>query len=154
MLVELSSADVHVEDSASPELWKHRGHQASRADPPYGPPCWIAHQRGLMLGSTCTVRLIQAVGWERFRFWVCILIENPASHVIRLLCFYYVFCSDCSQQVRQSGPQYFNTIQSKVWTPKGSCPSLDIIAVKEMFKFDCCNCRLHCHCDLLTTSDE
>lgn len=62
MLVELSSADVHVEDSAGPELWKHCGHQASRADPPHCPPRWIAHQRGLMLGLACTVGLIQAVG--------------------------------------------------------------------------------------------
>lgn len=67
MLVEFSSADVHVEDSTGPELWKHCGHQASRADPPHGPPHRIAHQRGLMLASICTVGLIQAVGWERFR---------------------------------------------------------------------------------------
>lgn len=52
--VELSSADVHVEDSTGPELWKHCCHQASRADPSHSPPCWIAHQRGLMLGSTCS----------------------------------------------------------------------------------------------------
>lgn len=49
MLVELSSADVHVEDGASPELWKHCGHQASGADPPHSPPRWITCQRGLIL---------------------------------------------------------------------------------------------------------
>ncbi|KAG7237713.1 hypothetical protein INR49_031880 [Caranx melampygus] len=35
-----------MEDSTGPVLWKHSGHQASRADPPHGPPRWIAHQRG------------------------------------------------------------------------------------------------------------
>lgn len=62
--VELSSADVHVEDRTGPELWKHCCHQASRADPSHSPPCWIAHQRGLTLGSTCTVGLIQAVDFR------------------------------------------------------------------------------------------
>lgn len=60
--MELSSADVRVEDSAGPELWKHRGCQASRADPAHGSPCRIAHQRGLILGSTRTVGLIQDEG--------------------------------------------------------------------------------------------
>lgn len=62
MLVEFSSADVHVEDSAGPELWKHCGHQACRADPPHGPTHWIAHQRGIISGSACKLGLIQAVG--------------------------------------------------------------------------------------------
>lgn len=44
--VELSSADVHVEDRASPELWKHGGHQTSRTDPPDSPPHWLTHQGG------------------------------------------------------------------------------------------------------------
>lgn len=61
-LVELSSADVHVEDSASPELWKHCGHQTGRADPPHGPPRWITHQRGLHVEQG----LIQAVELEGF----------------------------------------------------------------------------------------
>lgn len=68
ILVELSFADVHVEDSTSSKLWKHCGHQASRADPPHSPPRWITHQRGLILSSECTVGLIQAVVWEGFRF--------------------------------------------------------------------------------------
>lgn len=46
-LVEFSFTHVHVEDSTSPELWKHCGHQTSGADPSHGPPHWIAHQRGL-----------------------------------------------------------------------------------------------------------
>lgn len=62
VLVELSSANVHLEDSTGPVLWKHSSHQASRADPPHGSPRWIAHQRGLMTGSSCTVGLIQDVG--------------------------------------------------------------------------------------------
>ena len=62
LLVELSSSNVHLEDSTGPELWKHSSHQASRADPPDGAPRWIAHQRGLMSGSSYTVGLIQDVG--------------------------------------------------------------------------------------------
>lgn len=89
--MELSSADVHVEDSASPELWKHCGHQTGRADPPHGPPRWIAHQRGLHLEQG----LIQAVedfdlnlqAWLPFKPTNVDLYSwrDPASYVIRLI---------------------------------------------------------------------
>lgn len=51
LLVEFSPADAHMEASTSPELWKHFGHQTSRADPPHGHTRWITDQRGLMLES-------------------------------------------------------------------------------------------------------
>lgn len=81
VLVELSFADVHVEGCAGYELWKHCGHQASRADTPDRPTRWVTNQRGLMLDSACTVTLVQAT------FWACILTENSASFGIRLLYF-------------------------------------------------------------------
>lgn len=52
--VELSSADVHVEDSTGPELWEHSGGQTGRTDTPDSPPHGIAHQRGGTMGWTGT----------------------------------------------------------------------------------------------------
>lgn len=99
--VELSFAHVHVEDSASPELWKHCGHQTSWADPSHSSPHWIAHQRGL---NACRVGLIQAVELEGFWFKIFLLTDfkhneelssswNPDSYVIRQIHFAFKwFC--------------------------------------------------------------
>lgn len=119
-LVELPFTHVHVEDRASPELWKHCGHQTSWADSPHGPPRWSAHQRGLHLEADCSkMANYRELILNRMCNWILLGIPILMYSANPLRCN-----SNCSWQVSATSA-----------CPKGASSNREVICLFKWFSF-------------------